>query len=293
MTLPFELSINDPILNTVLSQIRSDDPRVNQLVSSLVTHLHAFVDEVKPSADEWMYGLEFLRRTGTYCTGERHEFILLSDLLGLSTHVETINNPGPAAMTAPTVTGPFHIPAPAREMGARIATDEEWARGDWTVVHGRITDCDGAPVANATLDVWQADDVGLYDVQLPDAPLGTLRGKFSTGDDGAFWFRTIKPCSYPVPVDGTGGELLRALHRNHMRPAHIHARIEAPGFRTLTTHVFVDGDEYLAADAAHGVRPGLAVSFDQRCADPTRIIGYDVPGPYFDIEFDFRLVPVP
>jgi hydroxyquinol 1,2-dioxygenase len=279
----------DELTAAVLGQIRGDSRRVNELLSALIEHLHAFVREARPTPEEWRYGLSFLARTGKFCTSERDEFILLSDLVGLSAQVDSLNNPGPAAMTPTTVEGPFHTPAPPRELGAIIATAREWDRGEWTVLHGRVLDCDGTPVGGAAIDIWQANDRGFYDVQDDAQPAGNLRALLTAADDGSYWVRTVRPCSYPVPVDGTGGELLRAMNRHPMRPAHIHAQVAAPGYRTMTTHLFVAGDQYLSSDAAWGVRDGLIVDFE-RSSDPAAIERFEMPGPFYDVSFDFVLV---
>lgn len=270
----------------VLDLVQTDSPRTGELLTALIRHLHAFVLETRPTPDEWRYGLDFLARTGQFCTGDRHEFILLSDILALSSLVDRLSNEGPG--TPSTVEGPFHTAAPPREMGAIIATGAEWARGGWTVLHGTVTGPGGEPVVGATIDIWQSDDLGQYDVQDAAQPAGNLRALLVTGDDGAYLVRTVRPASYPVPVDGTGGELLRAMHRHPMRPAHIHAEVRADGYRTLTTHLFVVGDEYLDSDAAFGVRDGLVLPFTRR-ADPAAMAQLGMPGPFFDVPFDFRL----
>jgi hydroxyquinol 1,2-dioxygenase len=272
----------------VLDQVRPDSPRTAELLTSLIQHLHEFVGETRPTPDEWRYGLDFLARASQFCTADRHEFILLSDLLGLSSHVDELSNDGPG--TPSTVEGPFHTPAPRRELGAIIATGAEWERGGWTVLRGTVTGSDGEPVPGATIDVWQSDDRGLYDVQDEAQPPGNLRALLTAGADGGYWLRTVRPSSYPVPVDGPGGELLRAMNRHPMRPAHIHAEIRANGYRPLTTHLFVAGDQYLASDAAFGVRDGLILPFS-RCDDPAAVTRFRMPGPFYDVTFDFRLAP--
>ena len=278
------------LTEAVLGQVQGDSARVNELLSSLIRHLHAFVRETRPTPKEWRYGLDFLARTGDFCTPERHEFILLSDLVGLSALVDALSNTGPGSMTPTTVEGPFHNPAPPRELGAIIATGPEWDRGEWTVLHGRVLDPDGGPVAGAQIDIWQSDDHGFYDVQDGKQDTGNLRALLTADADGGYWVRTVKPSSYPVPVDGTGGELLRAMNRHPMRPAHIHTQVLAPGFRPMTTHLFVAGDQYLDSDAAWGVRDGLVVDFT-RNSDPADIERFGVPGPFYDVGFDFVLVP--
>ncbi|MEW2014410.1 dioxygenase [Rhodococcus sp. NPDC076796] len=279
----------DRITDTVLSQIRAEDPRTGTLAASLITHVHDFIRENNVTWDEWMTGLDFLARVGQWTTESRNEAILMSDTSGSSTLVDALNNVGPPNMTPTTVEGPFHSVAPPRDMGDVIATPEQWARGDWTFMHGRVLDTDGAPLPGATIDIWQADQSGLYDVQDEHMQPGDLRALLTTDEDGRYWFRTVKPCSYPVPTDGPGGEWLRATGRQPMRPAHIHVRVEAPGHRSLVTHLFVAEDPYLDIDAAFGVRKGLVLDFPL-VEDGGSIATQDMPGPYFDVEFDLVLV---
>jgi hydroxyquinol 1,2-dioxygenase len=279
----------DQITDTVLSQIRAADPRTGQLAKSLVTHIHDFIRENGVTWDEWMTGLDFLARVGQWTSESRNEAILMSDTSGSSTLVDALNNVGPANMTPTTVEGPFHSVAPPRQMGDIIATPEQWARGEWTLMHGRVLDTDGVPLSGATVDIWQADQTGLYDVQDAHMQPGDLRALLTTDEDGRYWFRTVKPCSYPVPTDGPGGEWLRTTGRQPMRPAHIHVRVEAPGHRTLVTHLFVAEDPYLDIDAAFGVREGLVLDFPL-VEDGRSIADQDMPGAYFDVEFDLVLV---
>jgi catechol 1,2-dioxygenase len=279
----------DDLTKGVISQVQGDSPRVSELLSALIQHLHAFARQTRLTPQEWRYGLDFLARTGEFCTAERHEFILLSDLIGLSALVDAVSNTGPETMTPTTVEGPFHTAAPPRELGAVIATGAEWDRGEWAVLRGRVLDTDGAPVAGAQIDIWQSDDRGFYDVQDEAQQTGNLRGLFTADDDGGYWLRTVKPCSYPVPVDGTGGELLRAMNRHPMRPAHIHAEVRARGFRPMVTHLFVAGDRHLDSDAAWGVRDGLIIEFT-RNHDRAAIERFGLAGPFYDVNFDFVLV---
>jgi catechol 1,2-dioxygenase len=282
------VSLED-LTDAVTAQVRGQDPRVSEFLIALIRHLHEFARETRPTPREWRAGLDFLARTGEFCTAGRHEFILLSDLLGLSSLVDGLGNPGPAQMTPATVEGPFHTPAPPRELGAIIATGAEWDRGDWTLLRGTVRDTGGAPVPGARIDIWQSDDQGRYDVQDDAQAAGNLRALLTADEAGRYWLRTVKPSSYPVPVDGTGGELLRAMRRHPMRPAHIHARVVAAGYRPLTTHLFVAGDEYLDSDAAWGVRDGLIIDFT-RNDDPAAIERHGMPGPFFDVRFDLVLV---
>jgi catechol 1,2-dioxygenase len=279
----------DALLTAVLGQVRGDDPRTDELVSALIRHLHAFVRETRPSETEWLAGLDFLVRTGHTCTAERNEFILLSDMLGLTTAVDDVNFVGGSLATPSSVEGPFHSPAPARSNGDWISSGPERARAQVMVVRGLVTDTDATPIEGATVDVWQADDAGKYDTQDPAQDRGNLRGLFVTDADGAYWFRSVVPASYPVPTDGPGGELLRAIGRHPMRPAHIHYRVEASGHRPVTTHVFVAGDEYLGSDAAFAVKEELVVD-PVLDPDPDHAADFGVEAPFADFVFDVRLV---
>jgi hydroxyquinol 1,2-dioxygenase len=281
---------SDELTRAVIGRAeKAADPRVGELLSALIRHLHEFIVVTGCTPEEWRHGLDFLARAGEFCTPDRHELILLSDLLGCSALVDAQANAGPPEMTPSTVEGPFHTPAPPRELGAIIATGAEWQRGDWAVLRGTVRGTGGQPVAGASIDLWQSDDLGLYDVQDAGQERGNLRALLTAGPAGEYWARTVRPSSYPVPTDGPGGELLRAIGHHPMRPAHIHAQVSAPGYRTLTTHLFVAGDEYLGSDAAWGVRDGLIVVF-ARNADADAIARYEMPGPFYDVAFDFVLV---
>jgi catechol 1,2-dioxygenase len=276
------------VTEQVIDRLNGTDPRLMAVMTSLVRHLHGFVEDVRPTEAEWTAGLDFLARTGAFGGPERQEFILLSDMLGLTTLVDDVNNHGPAGMTPSSVEGPFHSPAPPRERGDRIATGTEWDRAERVVVHGTVRDTHGNRLPGATLDVWQADDRGSYDTQDAEQPDGNLRGLFVTDDKGEYWFRTVRPASYAVPMDGPGGEMLRAMGRHPMRPGHLHLRVEAPGHHPLTTHAFVQGDPYLDSDAAFAVKPEIVVGFTP-CDDPALVERYRMDGPYLDVTFDIRL----
>jgi catechol 1,2-dioxygenase len=279
----------DALLDAVLGQVQGDDPRFGELIGSLVRHLHAFVRETRPTPEEWLAGLDFLVRTGHTSTEFRNEFILLSDMLGLTTAVDDVNFVGDADATPSSVEGPFHSPAPPRANGDWVSHGPERERAEVMVVRGRVTDTLGLPVTGATVDIWQADDAGHYDTQDPLQDQGNLRGLFTTDDDGAYWFRSVVPASYPVPTDGPGGELLRAMGRHPMRPAHIHYRVEAEGCRPVTTHVFVAGDPYLDSDAAFAVKDELVVD-PARDEDPRHAAAFGVEAPFADFVFDVVLV---
>jgi hydroxyquinol 1,2-dioxygenase len=279
----------DALLQAVLGPGKGDDPRISELISALIRHLHAFVRETRPTPEEWLAGLGFLVRTGQISNEYRNEFILLSDMLGLTTAVDDVNFVGGSDATPSSVEGPFHSAAPARQNGDWIAEGPERQRAEVMVVRGRVTDTDGKPIAGAVVDVWQADDAGHYDTQDPAQDLGNLRGLFTTDADGGYWFRSVVPASYPVPTDGPGGEMLRAMGRHPMRPAHIHYRVEAAGHRPVTTHVFVAGDEYLDSDAAFAVKEELVVD-PVRDGDPDHAAAFGVEAPFADFVFDVKLI---
>jgi protocatechuate 3,4-dioxygenase beta subunit len=233
------------------------DARLKQVMTSLVTHLHAFVREIEPTEAEWFAAIRFLTDTGHMCDDKRQEFILLSDTLGVSTLVELINNRKTAGSTETSVFGPFWVAnAPLLDIDASIVRDGAAATMQ---VHGRVAGPTGAPVANALMDVWQTAPNGLYDVQDPNQPEMNLRGRFRTRDDGTFAFRTVPPTPYPIPHDGPVGRLLDATGRHPWRPSHLHFMIEAAGYRKLITSLYFDGDPYLDSDAVFGVKDSLVV----------------------------------
>ena len=254
------------------------DERLRTILNSLVRHLHAAVREVEPSLAEWEQAIDFLTATGQKCTDVRQEFILLSDVLGISMLVETISERGAAGATQSTVLGPFHMTSsPERELGANIDLVGE---SQPCVVIGRVVATDGTPLPGATLDVWQANDHGAYDVQEPDKqPDGNGRGLFTTDAEGRFWFRTIVPSYYPIPTDGPVGELLAATRRHPYRPAHIHFIVAADGHRTLTTHIFVGDSEYIDSDAVFAVKKSLITEFVE-VDDPEQAARYQVSNPF-------------
>ena len=213
--------------------------------------------------------------------------MLLSDVLGISMLVETINHRTGGTSTESTVLGPFHMVAsPPRELGADIALD---GKGEPCLVTGQVTGPAGEPVAGALVDVWQANDDGFYDVQQPDLqPERNLRGLFTTDEQGRFRFRTIVPRHYPIPDDGPVGRLLAATGRHPFRPAHVHFLVTAPGFRPLTTHLFVEGSPYIDSDAVFGVKESLVREFPV-VDDPARAAAADLPSPFRTVHFDVRL----
>jgi catechol 1,2-dioxygenase len=263
------------------------DERLKQVMEVITRKLHEAVKEIEPTMDEWMAAIMFLTRTGQICNEWRQEYILLSDVLGVSMLVDAINNRKPSGASESTVLGPFHVAdAPELPMGANICLD---AKGEDMFIEGRILDTSGKPIADAVLDVWQANDEGFYDVQQKGIqPDFNLRGVFRTGADGRYWFRAVKPKYYPIPDDGPVGQLLHALGRHPYRPAHLHYIIKADGFETLTTHIFDPDDPYINSDAVFGVKESLLAEF-KRVNDPARAHNYGFEGPFWDVEHDFVL----
>jgi protocatechuate 3,4-dioxygenase beta subunit len=264
------------------------DPRVRQVMTSLVRHLHDFVKDVQLTEEEWGTAIGFLTRTGQLSDDVRQEFILLSDVLGVSMLVETINHRSGGTATESTVLGPFHMVAsPPRELGADIALD---GKGEPCLVTGRVTGPDGQPLAGALVDVWQANEDGFYDVQQPGIqPERNLRGLFTADGQGRFWFRSIVPRYYPIPDDGPVGELLAATGRHPNRPAHVHVIVTAPGHRPVTTHIFVAGSPYLDSDAVFGVKESLVREFPL-VDDPARAAEVGLPNPFRTMHVDIALL---
>jgi hydroxyquinol 1,2-dioxygenase len=251
----------DAALTDAVVESFTTEGRLTTVMTSLVRHLHAFASEVGLTEEEWFAGIDFLTRTGHITDDKRQEFILLSDVLGLSMLVVGINNRRPPEATESTVFGPFFVEgSPGFENGDDLANG---APGEPCDVSGRVVDVEGKPVPGALIEVWQADEDGFYDVQYSDLQQARGRGHLRSDADGRFWFQTVKPEAYPIPDDGPVGELLRAGGRGPMRPAHIHFKIDAEGYQTLITHVFADGDEYLDSDAVFGVRENLIGEFQR------------------------------
>jgi hydroxyquinol 1,2-dioxygenase len=261
------------ITDAVLARhANTENPRLKTVMSSLVKHLHAFARDVALTEDEWFKGIEFVTRCGHITNDRRQEFILLSDVLGLSMLTVAMNNDKPAGCTEATVFGPFHVEgAPRYELGADISNG---ARGVPCVVRGTVRGIDGEPVANAHIDVWQSDEDGLYDVQHPEIDHAQARGILHSDGEGRYHFRSILAVPYSIPHDGPVGDLLKATGRHPWRPAHLHFLIEAPGYETLITHVFRSDDPYLDSDAVFGVRQSLIADWKKQ-PDGTYMVEYD------------------
>jgi hydroxyquinol 1,2-dioxygenase len=268
------------------------DPRLRELMQSLVRHLHAFAIETCLTEGEWMAGIEFLTATGRACTATRQEFILLSDTLGLSMVVDAVNHDGTSGSTESTVRGPFYVPgSPERAMGTSIA--DQSGSGDPVLVSGTVRDTDGQALEGAVIDVWQNASSGAYAVQDPTQPAVNLRGRFRTGPDGRFWFWAVRPTDYAIPEDGPVGAMLRATNRHPWRAAHLHLIISAPCHVSVTTHFFDDESSRLDSDTVFGVKPSLICHFVRHDRDEAGAPD-GVDGPWFTLERDVvldRLVP--
>jgi hydroxyquinol 1,2-dioxygenase len=266
----------------------SQDPRFRQVMTSLITHLHDFVREVKLTEAEWITAIQFLTETGKTCTDKRQEFILLSDTLGVSILVITLNHPAGGDTTDSTVLGPYYWEgAPDMPAGANLAVD---VKGDPTFYSGRVLDADGKPIANALLDVWSGDGEGTYDMQMEGDVGMKARGRLRTDAQGRYSFWSIRPEYYPVPSDGPVGVMLRKMGRHPMRPGHIHMIVSAQGHHSLTTHLFAAGSRYLDSDAVFGVKDSLVTAF-KRHDSGIAPDGSKRETPFYTVNFDFRLRP--
>jgi hydroxyquinol 1,2-dioxygenase len=257
------------------------DARFLEIMSALVRNLHDFAREAKLTEAEWMAGVDALTRCGHWSTGARQEVVLLSDTLGLSQLVVSQNHHRENDATDQTVLGPFHVAgAPLRPHGYDLAGG---ADGDPLIVNARVLATDGEPLAGAKVEVWHADPTGGYDTQDPNWSIAEVRyrGNFVTDEAGRFNFRTTMPCSYPIPTDGPVGEMMHAMRRSPMRPAHLHFRIDQPGFDTLVTHVFDAADPFLDEDAVFGVVGSCVAEF------------LPMAGGGFSLTRDFMLDPLP
>ncbi len=267
---------------------KTADPRLKEIMTSLIRHLHAFVREVELTEEEWFEGVKFLTATGQKCDDKRQEYILLSDVLGVSMLVDAINHRRGGGATENTVLGPFYVHgAPEIRNGDDMAAG--W-KGEPTHVSGRVVSTDGKPVPGALLDMWQSNTEGWYDVQLADTGGRQLRAKLRADEQGRFRFRTIKPTAYPVPTDGPVGQLLDRMGRHPMRPAHLHFIVTAPGHETVVTHLFVEGDPYLASDAVFGVKNSLVIEFKRSDSEAeAKKIG--LKAPFCTASYEFVLKP--
>lgn len=282
----------DNITDVFMSYLSSDtDPRLREVLGGLVRHLHAFAKEVNLTHAEWNMGLEFLERAGEISDAERHEFVLLSDVLGLSSLVDMLNNRPEG--TSSSVLGPFHITgSPPLAVGADMRRDYD---AQVVLVEGVVKDPQGRPISGATLDIWQTAPNGLYSSQDEAQDTYSFHGLQTVGDDGRYAFTTVKPVEYTVPSDGPVGDILRACGRHPWRPSHLHFIAEAEGFRPLVTEVFPEDDPYLDQDTVFGVRSDLIMQYRAMPAGSFPDSGFElsgkVPDDYLKVEFVLTLVP--
>ncbi len=280
-----EANLSDAVIAAMSG---AQDARFKEIMTSLVKHLHAFIQETNLTESEWLAGIKFLTAVGQKCDDKRQEFILLSDTLGATTMKDIINNRNPAGVTEYTILGPFYRQdAPELPLSANMA---EGITGEPVIMRGRVLAPDGSPIPNAKLDVWQSDAEGFYDLQMEDVQGTALRGVFHTDADGNYMFRTIKPSFYPIPSDGPVGQMLIAMGRHPYRPAHVHFMISAEGYQSVTTELFVADDPYLDSDAVFGVRESLIVPFTRHKADE-EAQRMNMSGPFFTVDYDFVLEP--
>jgi hydroxyquinol 1,2-dioxygenase len=275
-------------VEVVNARMGSDvNPRLREIIAVVVKHLHAAVKEIEPTHEEWLAAIKFLTETGQMCSEWRQEFILLSDTLGVSMLVDAINHRRPRGATENTILGPFYVPnAPRYENGANICLD---GKGEPMIVRGRVLDTGGNPIPGALIDVWQTNEDGFYDVQQKGVqPDWNLRGVFTTDQDGAYWFRSVKPRYYPIPDDGPVGKMLKALGRHPNRPAHIHFIVTAPGYDPIITHIFSPDSEYLSEDAVFGVKETLIADLS-KVDDPEEMKSLGIAAPFWMIRWDFKL----
>lgn len=266
------------------------DPRLQEVMTSLTKHLHAFATEVGLTHDEWRKGLELLTRAGEITDAERNEFVLFSDVLGLSSLVDMINSPDDC--TSSSVLGPFHmLGAPELPVGGDMIGDND---GPQVVVEGIVSDQSGAPIEGAVIELWQTADNGLYSNQDAAQPEYNLRIAMTTGADGRYGLSTIRPAPYLVPTDGPVGDLLNATGRHAWRPSHLHFIVQASGFRSLVTEVFPSDDPYLDADAVFGVRSDLVMKYtpgDRAALADDFVAKSKLAETFSKVDFNFILPP--
>jgi hydroxyquinol 1,2-dioxygenase len=280
----------DNLTQAVVARLaKVKDARFKKVMSSAIKHLHAFARDVQLTEEEWFAGIKFLTAVGQKCDDKRQEFILLSDVLGLSMMIVALNHKTAPGATEATVLGPFFAHG-AKEYGyGGDLREGATMKGDDVWVSGRVLGTDGKPVANAALDIWQAKADGIYDVQDADAEF-ELRGRVKANAKGEYAFASYKPKFYSIPMDGPVGDLVGKTSKNHMRPAHMHAIVSAPGYQQVITHVFVHGDPYLDGDAVFAVKDSLVAKY-KKVTDAAEAKKLGMPAPFLRLNWDFHLSP--
>ncbi|MFJ7949671.1 dioxygenase [Streptomyces sp. NPDC096354] len=281
---------SEQISANVLAEMgRPRNQRIGEVMQALTRHLHDFAREVRLQPDELLAAADFLTRCGQISDDTRHEFLLLSDTLGLTMLVDTLATEVPDGALESSVLGPFYrADAPMEANGTSIVRGGY--HGEATHLHGRVLDMDGKPIAGAVLDIWSTNDQGRYENLDPNQPDFNLRGRFTSDAEGNYDLWSVKPVSYSIPADGPAGELLKAMDRHNMRPAHVHVIASAPGYRTVVSELFTDDDPYLDSDVVFGVKSSLVVHYN-RVSSAEALSNHTCDEPYWDLDYDFILVP--
>ncbi|KAM0756153.1 Intradiol ring-cleavage dioxygenase [Meredithblackwellia eburnea MCA 4105] len=285
-----DLSADNLMENVIAINSLCEDDRLKFVIEKLTRHIHDFTKEVGLTTEEWFAGIHFLTKTGQICTDIRQEFILLSDIFGLSALVDTLNHPKPAGTlaTESTVLGPFFTEDAADiPIGDSIASE---GKGEYMYVSGKVTDLQDNGIAGCVIETWETDDEGLYDTQYICRDKPDCRGRITTAADGTYSFRAVLPVPYPIPNDGPVGKLLRRLNRHVFRPSHLHMTFTAPGFEHLITSLYFRGDEYLTSDAVFGVKSSLICDVEEIWdEDKAKSLGF-LQAPFFKCDRDFVLI---
>lgn len=283
------ISREDEVTPKVLNAMQdTDNPRLKEIVFSLTRHLHAFIREVRPTEEEFEFGLDWLARIGQLTNDSHNEAVLVADVFGVSTLIDLINNDGMQGETMSALLGPFYRgESPECAFGESIARSE--TPGHELYITGTVLELDGTPVSGATLDIWQASPKGLYENQDPDQAEYNLRGLQKTGADGKYFFNSVLPAGYPVPTFGPAGDLLKAQNRHPMRPAHVHFIVSAPKHKTLITQIFTDTDEAMADDVVFGAKRQISGNLVKH-TEP-HVDFPDAHLPFYTCNYDFILKP--
>ncbi|KAK9465025.1 hydroxyquinol 1,2-dioxygenase-like protein [Lipomyces arxii] len=273
--------------NTIIVNNQTSDPRLKYIFNRLVTHLHDFARETRLSTDEWMSAIMFLTQCGQICSSTRQEFILLSDVLGLSCLVDVMNHPKPPNATNGTVLGPFHTQdAHEFKIGDSICSS---GKGETCLVRCTVRDTSGIPIEGVSVDIWETDDTGHYDTQYDDRTGPDCRGILKSNKNGKIWFKAIRPVPYPIPHDGPVGKLLDKLGRHPYRPSHMHFMFHKPGYDALVTSLYLKGDPYETTDAVFGVKSSLICEL-QKVSNSNITSEYGVDIDDWLLDYDFVLV---